>query len=89
MHCVGHGISDFLTGSPLKLEKSDKKKEKKHGKFHLPSPLKSKSKESPKSDKKSRDATDSGAEVIQTRDEDPVLANKRVRGSVSQTQGDF
>ena len=61
--CLGHGISDFLTGSPLKLEKSDKKKEKKHGKFHLPSPLKSKSKESPKSDKKSRDATDSGAEV--------------------------
>lgn len=60
----GHGIADFLTGSPVKTEK---KKEKKTGKFHLSSPLKSKSKDSPKSDKKgSRDShgSDSGPDQV-------------------------
>merc|ERR1711915_776275 len=51
-----HSFSDFLTGSPLKLDKSDKKekKEKKSGKFHLTSPLKSHKKESPSMDKKNQ-----------------------------------
>ena len=51
-----HSFSDFLTGSPLKLEKGDKKekKEKKSGKFHLTSPLKSHKKESPSTDKKAK-----------------------------------
>ena len=53
-----HSFSDFLTGSPLKLDKSDKKekKEKKSGKFHLTSPLKSHKKESPSMDKKNQNA---------------------------------
>ncbi len=50
-------LPDFLTGSPLSKggDKSDKKKDssgKKHGMFHIGSPLKRKEKESPKSDKK-------------------------------------
>ena len=51
-----HSFSDFLTGSPLKLDKSDKKekKEKKSGKFHLTSPLKTHKKESPTTDKKNK-----------------------------------
>lgn len=47
--------------------KTEKKKEKKTGKFHLSSPLKSKSKDSPKSDKKgSRDShgSDSGPDQV-------------------------
>ena len=51
-----HSLSDFLTGSPLKLDKGEKKekKEKKSGKFHLTSPLKTHKKESPTADKKSK-----------------------------------
>ena len=51
-----HSFSDFLTGSPLKLDKGEKKekKEKKSGKFHLTSPLKTHKKESPTADKKSK-----------------------------------
>lgn len=59
----GHNfVPDFLSGSPLKTEKTPKeKKEKKHGKFNLTSPLKPKSKNSPKSDKKaSKNAASSG-----------------------------
>merc|ERR1711874_856783 len=56
---TSHSLSDFLTGSPLKATEKDKvkeKKEKKHGKFHISSPLKahkSKSGELPKSGSKS------------------------------------
>jgi len=66
-----HSLSDFLTGSPLKSDKGDKtkeKKDKKHGKFHLTSPLKThkKSAESPKSDKKSKNtANDAAADEVQ------------------------
>merc|ERR1712029_666917 len=51
-----HSFSDFLTGSPLKLDKGEKKekKEKKSGKFHLTSPSKTHKKESPTADKKSK-----------------------------------
>ena len=61
-----HSLSDFLTGSPLKSDKSDKskeKKDKKHGKFHLTSPLKThkKTAESPKSDKKNKNSASSEA----------------------------
>lgn len=68
---TSHSLSDFLTGSPLKsTEKADKskeKKDKKHGKFHISSPLKthkSKSNESPKSS--SRNSTiDSSVDEVQ------------------------
>ena len=64
-----HSLSDFLTGSPLKLDKADKgkdKKDKKHGKFHLSSPLKKKtSTDSPKSDKKNKSSSDGNAEEVQ------------------------
>ena len=60
-----HSFSDFLTGSPIKLEKSDKKdkEKKKSGKFHLPSPLKHK-KDSPNADKKNRGETDEVRESL-------------------------
>merc|ERR1719347_385970 len=62
-----HSLSDFLPGSPLKLDKSEKskdKKDKKHGKFHLSSPLKvhkNKSSDSPKSEMKNGSKTASEA----------------------------
>merc|ERR1712029_22471 len=71
-----HSFSDFLTGSPIKLEKSDKKdkEKKKSGKFHLPSPLKHK-KDPPNADKKNRGETDEfqmkmAAEMSMKADED-------------------
>ena len=67
-------LPDFLTGSPLGKHHphegggkggeggSGKKKDKKHGMFHIGSPLKrSKDKESPKSDKKGSGGGDMGA----------------------------
>lgn len=52
---TSHSLSDFLTGSPLKLDKGDKSKEKKEKKkFHLASPLKTHKKESPSIDKKNK-----------------------------------
>jgi len=70
-----HSLSDFLPGSPLKLDKSDKnkeKKEKKHGKFHLSSPLKvhkNKSSESPKVEAKnvSKTTNDGSPEEMQVK----------------------
>ena len=62
-----HSFSDFLTGSPLKLEKGEKKekKEKKSGKFHLTSPLKSHKKESPSTDKKAKNSHhDQGSDEV-------------------------
>lgn len=63
-----HSFSDFLTGSPLKLDKGEKKekKEKKSGKFHLTSPLKSHKKESPSTDKKAKNSQhDQGSDEFQ------------------------
>jgi hypothetical protein len=73
-------LPDFLTGSPLKLhdkDKGDRKKDKKHGMFHIGSPLKrSKEKESPKSDKKGGgDAA--GAGSFQESDQGLKSASKR------------
>merc|ERR1712243_193263 len=68
---TSHSLSDFLTGSPLKsAEKGDKtkeKKDKKHGKFHISSPLKAhkgKNVESPKSNSKSS-TNDNGVDEVQ------------------------
>ena len=69
---TSHSLSDFLTGSPLKAADKDKdkvkeKKEKKHGKFHISSPLKahkSKSGESPKSGSKSSASSDNGVDEV-------------------------
>merc|ERR1711951_240933 len=70
---TSHSLSDFLTGSPLKAADKDKdkvkeKKEKKHGKFHISSPLKahkSKRGESPKSGSKSSASSDNGVDEVQ------------------------
>merc|ERR1711971_1203697 len=70
---ASHSLSDFLTGSPLKATDKDKdkvkeKKEKKHGKFHISSPLKahkSKSGELPKSGSKSSASSDNGVDEVQ------------------------
>merc|ERR1712029_90776 len=62
-----HSFSDFLTGSPLKLDKGEKKekKEKKSGKFHLTSPLKTHKKESPSTDKKAKNSQhDQGSDEL-------------------------
>ena len=67
---TSHSLSDFLTGSPLKATEKDKvkeKKEKKHGKFHISSPLKahkSKSGELPKSGSKSSASSDNGVDEV-------------------------
>ena len=72
-----HSFSDFLTGSPMKLEKSDKKdkEKKKSGKFHLPSPLKNHKKESPTADKKHKTTHNEADEVI---DKSPVTWNNNL-----------
>merc|ERR1712013_69391 len=68
---TSHSLSDFLTGSPLKGADKDKEKvkeKKKHGKFHISSPLKahkSKNGESPKSSSKSSAPSDNGVDEVQ------------------------
>ena len=67
---TSHSLSDFLTGSPLKLDKGEKikdKKEKKHGKFHLTSPLKTHKKESPSVEKKNKAQSERESDEVRTR----------------------
>ena len=64
---TSHSLSDFLTGSPLKLDKGDKikeKKDKKHGKFHLTSPLKTHRKESPSVEKKNKTINETESDEV-------------------------
>ena len=62
---TSHSLSDFLTGSPLKLDKGDKSKEKKEKKkFHLASPLKTHKKESPSIDKKNKSHGDTEPDEV-------------------------
>jgi len=67
---TSHSLSDFLTGSPLKLDKGDKikeKKDKKHGKFHLTSPLKTHRKESPSVEKKNKTINETESDELQVK----------------------
>merc|ERR1739844_84401 len=68
---TSHSLSDFLTGSPLKLDKGDKSKEKKEKKkFHLASPLKTHKKESPSIDKKNKSQGETEPDEVKVTNDD-------------------
>ena len=80
-----HSFSDFLTGSPLKLDKGDKskdKKDKKHGKFHLTSPLKTHKKESPSIDKKNKNHNEAESDEVKMKDTSMVKVNSLMSSQI-------